>query len=52
MNLDPRSFIPGFDILDADATANPSTSLTVIDSLGAGHIVDVYFANAGGNLWR
>jgi flagellar hook-basal body protein len=52
MNLDPRSPIKFFDVLDPDSTANGSTSFTVIDSLGAGHIIDVYFTNQGGNFWQ
>jgi flagellar hook protein FlgE len=51
MNLDPRSYIVTFDLVDPNATANGSTSIRVIDSLGAGHTIDLYFANRGGNLW-
>ena len=35
--------VNAFDPLDADNTSNFSTSVTVYDSLGMGHTVDVYF---------
>jgi flagellar hook protein FlgE len=51
MNLDPREFVTTFDILNPDGTSNSSTSVQVIDSLGALHLLDLYFNNAGGNLF-
>jgi flagellar hook protein FlgE len=50
-NLDPREAISTFDILDPDGTSNHSTSITVFDSLGTARTLDVYFNNAGGNLY-
>lgn len=43
---------PAFDPNNAEATSNFSTSVTVFDSLGDGHNVDVYFRNAGGGTWE
>jgi flagellar hook protein FlgE len=51
INLDPRQYVGTFDIVDPSGTSDSSTSLQVIDSLGALHIVDLYFNNAGGNLY-
>jgi flagellar hook protein FlgE len=50
-NLDSRSPILTFDILNPDGTANDSTSITVFDSLGTARTLDVYFNNVGGNLY-
>jgi flagellar hook protein FlgE len=50
-NLDSRSPITTFDILDPDGTSNGSTSITVFDSLGTAQTLDVYFNNTGGNLY-
>ena len=51
-NLDPRDAILTFDILNPDTTSNFSTSITVFDSLGTARTLDVYFNNAGGNLYN
>jgi flagellar hook protein FlgE len=56
-NLDSRSTIPpAFAVGSANATSNFSSSITVYDSLGNGHIVDVYFRKASeaaaGNSWE
>lgn len=51
-NLDPRAEILTFDILQPDTTSNFSTSITVFDSLGTARTLDVYFNNAGGNLYN
>lgn len=52
-NLDANSSVPAaFDPLDPQATSNFSTSVTVYDSLGEGHNVDMYFRNAGGGTWE
>jgi flagellar hook protein FlgE len=51
-NLDPRDDIRTFDILNPDTTSNFSTSITVFDSLGTARTLDVYFNNAGGNLYN
>lgn len=46
-NLDAASTPPAaFDPLNAASTSNFSTSITVYDSLGAAHNVDIYFRNA------
>jgi flagellar hook protein FlgE len=44
-NLDASEAIPAlpFDVADPANTSNFSTTLTVYDSLGAGHTLDVYF---------
>jgi flagellar hook protein FlgE len=40
-----------FDPQDPSNTSNFSTSITVYDSLGTSHSVDVYFAKTGDNTW-
>jgi len=44
----------GTDFLIADpvGTSNFSTSLTVFDSLGNGHVLNTYFTKIGGNSWN
>ncbi|RJQ45446.1 MAG: flagellar hook protein FlgE [Nitrospiraceae bacterium] len=56
-NLDSRASIPGaFDINDPNNTSNFSSSITVYDSLGNGHVVNIYFRKdaetATGNTWE
>ncbi|MEY2932758.1 MAG: hypothetical protein RL033_3507, partial [Pseudomonadota bacterium] len=51
-NLDPRDPVLTFDIAKPDTTSNFSSSITVFDSLGTGRTLDVYFNNAGGNLYN
>ena len=56
-NIDSTSTIPAaFDITDPYNTSNFSSSITVYDSLGNGHIVNVYFRKsvqaATGNTWE
>lgn len=56
-NIDSRAAIPAaFDVNDPTNTSNFSTSMTVFDSLGNGHLVSLYFrksATAGtGNTWQ
>jgi flagellar hook protein FlgE len=59
-NLDASDTIPmagtppvvlAFDPQDPSNTSNFSTSITVYDSLGTSHSVDVYFAKTGDNTW-
>jgi flagellar hook protein FlgE len=51
-NLDAGAAVVGpFDINDPTATSNFSTSLSVYDSLGADHLVTVYFEKTGDNAW-
>jgi len=59
-NLDASDTIPmagtppvvlAFDPQDPTNTSNFSTSITVYDSLGTSHSVDVYFAKTGDNTW-
>ncbi|MDD5307688.1 MAG: flagellar hook protein FlgE [Deltaproteobacteria bacterium] len=51
-NLDSASTVPPtFDPLAPGTTSNFSTALTVYDSLGAAHRVDVYFAKVSDNTW-
>jgi flagellar hook protein FlgE len=40
-----------FDIANPTATSNFSSSLTVYDSLGIGHVVNTYFTKTGTNAW-
>lgn len=56
-NLDSRATIPlAFDVTDPNSTSNFSSSITVYDSLGNGHIVNLYFRKdtetALGNTWE
>jgi flagellar hook protein FlgE len=51
MNFDPRQPVMVFDIYDPPGTSNGSTSVTVFDSLGGGHPLDLYFNNMGGGLY-
>jgi flagellar hook-basal body protein len=51
MNFDARQSVKIFDIYDPPATSNGSTSMTVFDSLGGGHTLDLYFNNMGGGLY-
>lgn len=41
-----------FDPLNAGSTSNFSTSITVYDSLGAGHEVSAYFRKSSDNNWE
>jgi flagellar hook protein FlgE len=50
-NLDSRAPVLVFDPLDPAGTANGSTSITVFDSLGAAHTLDIYFNNNGANSY-
>jgi flagellar hook protein FlgE len=57
VNLDSRESIPpAFDVSDPDNTSNFSSSITVYDSLGNGHVIDLYFRkdteSATGNTWE
>lgn len=52
-NLDAAATVPpAFNAQDPGGTSNLSTSMTVYDSLGKSHTVDVYFRNNGGNNWE
>lgn len=56
-NLDSRATIPAaFDVNSPDTTSNFSTSMTVYDSLGNGHLLSVYFRKdieaPAGNTWE
>jgi flagellar hook protein FlgE len=42
----------GFDIANPTATSNFSSSLTVFDSLGIGHVLNTYFTKTGTNAWQ
>jgi flagellar hook protein FlgE len=52
-NLDASEAVPtvAFDPQDPTKTSNFSSSITVYDSLGTSHSVDVYFAKTGDNTW-
>jgi flagellar hook protein FlgE len=51
-NLDPRAPVLTFDVTQPAKTSNFSTSISVFDSLGTARTLDVYFNNAGGNLYN
>ena len=53
-NLDASATAPTapWDPLDPGGTSNFSTSMTVYDSLGNSHSVDVYFRKTGANTWE
>ncbi|MBL4688149.1 MAG: flagellar hook protein FlgE [Nannocystaceae bacterium] len=53
LNLNASEATAGpFDPLDPGATSNFSTSVTIHDSLGAAHRVDVYFVANGAGAWE
>lgn len=53
VNLDSSATPPAaFDPADPANTSNFSTSMTVYDSLGEEHRVDVYFRHSGGGAWE
>jgi flagellar hook protein FlgE len=52
-NLDSRvSVPPAFNIESTSATTNFSTSITAYDSLGNGHLLNVYFNKTATNSWE
>jgi flagellar hook protein FlgE len=52
-NLDADAVPPApFDAANAATTSNFSTSMTVFDSLGKGHQVDVFFRKNGAGDWE
>ena len=52
-NIDSGAPIVGaFDVLDPATTSNFSTSVTVYDSLGGSHNVDVFFRRTGVGAWE
>jgi flagellar hook protein FlgE len=54
-NLDANAQIPAapsFDPADPTTSSNFSTSMTVYDSLGTQHSMDVYFRKTGPNAWE
>ncbi|MFO0592289.1 MAG: flagellar hook protein FlgE [Polyangiaceae bacterium] len=53
-NLDSSAAPPlaAWDPLDPSGTSNFSTSITVYDSLGAAHSLDVYFRANGSGAWE
>lgn len=51
-NLDPRDPVLVFDVTQSAQTSNFSSSINVFDSLGTARTLDVYFNNAGGNLYN
>jgi flagellar hook protein FlgE len=52
-NLDSRAVAPPpFSIEGTSATTNFSTSITVYDSLGNGHLLNVYFNKTDTNSWE
>lgn len=53
LNLDAAAVTPAaFDPLNAGATSNFSSSITVYDSLGAAHTVDVFFSQTAPGTWE
>ncbi|MBI5409061.1 MAG: flagellar hook protein FlgE [Nitrospirae bacterium] len=57
-NIDSRetAIAGGFDVTDPDNTSHFSSSITVYDSLGNGHVVNIYFTKnvetPTGNTWE
>lgn len=52
MNVDPREPIVTFDVLDPSGTSNSSLSMSIFDSVGITHHVDIYFSNQGGMAYQ
>ena len=53
LNLDADAIAPAaWDPVNPDTTSNFATSMTVFDSLGADHRVDLYFRTNGGGSWE
>lgn len=53
LNLDANAAIPpAWDPTNPNATSSYATSMTVYDSLGTAHHVDVYFRAQGGGAWE
>ncbi len=52
-NLDASATPPAlpFDPTNPSATSNFATSMSVYDSLGASHVLDVYFVQTGAGAW-
>lgn len=52
-NLDASAAPPAlpFDPTNPSATSNFATSMSVYDSLGAGHVMDVYFVKTAAGSW-
>jgi flagellar hook protein FlgE len=52
-NLDASAAVPTtpWDPTNPSASSNLATSMTVFDSLGTGHVMDVYFTKAGEGAW-
>jgi flagellar hook protein FlgE len=53
-NLDPNATPPAetWDPQNPNTTSNFSTSMTIMDSLGVGHQVSVYFVNVAPYAWQ
>jgi len=53
-NLDASEAVPAnpFDVTDPANTSNFSTTLSVYDSLGAAHTLDVYFEKTAAGAWN
>lgn len=53
LNLDANAVVgAAWDPTNPNTTSNYATSMTVYDSLGAAHHVDVYFRSNGGGSWE
>jgi flagellar hook protein FlgE len=50
MNFEPRPSQAWFDILDPAGTSSASTSFIVFDSIGAPHVVELYFTSMPGYI--
>ncbi|MBL8783497.1 MAG: flagellar hook protein FlgE [Deltaproteobacteria bacterium] len=51
-NLDREADLQTFDVTQAAATSSHSTTVTVYDSLGAGHQLEVYFSQNASGQWE
>jgi flagellar hook protein FlgE len=52
LNLDSSSTPKTWTITDPSGTSNFSTPITIYDTLGQAHVIQVYFTNAGSGSWQ
>lgn len=50
-NLNSQEVVNTFNITDPTGTSNYSTSMTLYDSLGNGHLITSYFSKTAANTW-
>ena len=52
LNLDSSATTMTWDINDPAGTSNYSTPVTIYDTLGQSHVLQVYFTKTAGNAWQ